>query len=114
LCAQFLDRDREVGRLAAQRLFLVVVREDDVELALLALRGADEMVLEARDQPVVAEDERHPLRRPAVERLAVAGADEADDGVVALLGAAVGDRLQGAWRREARREPSRPWSRRRA
>ena len=67
LAAQLLDRDREVGLLAAQRLFLVVLGEDDVELALVALRGAQEMVLEARDEPILAQDQRHALRRAAVE-----------------------------------------------
>ena len=43
---------------------------------------------------VLAEDQRHPLRRAAGERHAVARADEGDDGVVALLGASPVDRLQ--------------------
>ena len=46
---------------------------------------ADEVVLEARDQAVLADDQRHPLGRAAVERHAVLGAREPDDGVVAFL-----------------------------
>ena len=54
----------------------------------------DQVRLEARDQPFLAEDERHPLRGAALERLAVARAGERDDRVVAVLGAAVLDRGQ--------------------
>ena len=57
---------------------------------------ADEVVLEARDEPVVADDQRHPLGRPALERCAVDAALELDDGVVALLGTAVLDGRQAA------------------
>ena len=55
---------------------------------------ADEVRLEARDQPLLAEDQRHPLGRAALERLAVARPDVGDDGVVAVLRAAVLDRGQ--------------------
>jgi len=51
-----------VGLLAAQRLFLVVLGEDDVELALLALGCPHEVVLEARDQVALAQDKGHPIR----------------------------------------------------
>ena len=62
LAAQLLHRHLEVGRLAAQRLFLVVVREDDVELALTALGEADQVLLEARDEVAFAQDQRHAAR----------------------------------------------------
>ena len=52
----------------------------------------DEVGLEARDQALLAEDQRHPLGAAALERLAVARADERDDRVVAVPGAAVLDR----------------------
>ena len=64
----------------------VVGREVDVELGRVADREADDVVLEAGDEPVLAQDERHPLGRAALERDAVAGPDETDDRVVALLG----------------------------
>ena len=54
----------------------------------------DEVRLEARDQPLLAEDQRHPLGRAALERLAVARPVEPDDRVVAVLGAAILDRRQ--------------------
>ena len=53
------------------------------------------LALEARDQALLAEDDRHPLRRPALERLAVARPDEGDDRVVAVLCAAAFDRGEG-------------------
>ena len=70
----------------------VVVREGDVELGRAADLEPEEVGLEARDQPLLAEDERHALGRPALERLAVARPDERDDRVVTVLGAAVLDR----------------------
>ena len=45
----------------------------------------DEVGLEARDQALLAEDQRHPVGRAALERLAVAVPDERDDRVVAVL-----------------------------
>ena len=55
----------------------------------------DEVGLEARDEPLLAQDERHPVRGAAVEGDAVARPGEADDGVVAFLRAAVLDGRQG-------------------
>ena len=57
---------------------------------------ADEVILEARDQALLAEDERHPFGRSALERHAVARAGVADDGVVAVPGATVLDRRRGS------------------
>ena len=85
-----------MGRLAAQRLLLVVVGEDDVELPILTLPGAEEVVLETRDETVFADHQRHPLRRSTVEGHAVAGSHKADDRVIALPSAAIGDRFQAA------------------
>jgi hypothetical protein len=70
-------------------------REGDVEVGRRRRRAADEVGLEARDQPLLAEDQRHPVGRPALERLAVARPDERDDRVVAVLRAAVLDRAEG-------------------
>ena len=80
--------------LAAERLFLVVVREHDIELALISFGRAEEVVLETGDEPVLAEDERHAIRRAAREGDSVASADEGQHGIVALLAAAVRDRLE--------------------
>ena len=92
LLAQLAQLDREVGDLPGQLGLRVVLREGDVELGRAADLEADEVRLEARDQPFLTEDERHPLGRPALERLAVARADERDDRVVAVLRAAALDR----------------------
>ena len=73
----------------------VVVRERDVEFGRAADLEAEQVALEARDQSLLAEDDRHPLRRPALERLAVARPDERDDRVVAVLCAAAFDRGEG-------------------
>ena len=78
--------------LAGQLRLRVVVREGDVELGRAADLEPDEVGLEARDEPLLAEDQRHPLGRPALERLAVARSDERDDRVVAVLRAATLDR----------------------
>ena len=53
-----------------------------------------EVGLEARDEPLLAEDQGHPLSRAALERQAVASPDERDHGVVAVLRPAVLDRGQ--------------------
>ena len=95
LLAQLPQLDREMGRLAGQLGLRVVVREGDVELGRAADLEPDEVGLEARDQALLAEDERHPLGRAALERLAVAGPDEGDHRVVAVLCAAVLDRGEG-------------------
>ena len=89
LLAQLPDRDREVGRGALQRRLLVVERERDVELGGVAGPQAHEMLLEARDQALLADHDRHALRGAAFERLAVAGPDEPDHGPVVVLGATV-------------------------
>ena len=91
LLAELLELDREMGVLAGQARLAVVVRERDVELGRAADLEADEVRLEARDQAFLAEDQRHPLRGAALERLAVARPDERDDRVVAVLRAAVLD-----------------------
>ena len=95
LLAELAQLDLEVGLLAGQRLLAVVVREGDVEALRVADVEPDEVVLEARDQAVLADDQRHPLGRAALERRAVAGALVLDDRVVALLRSAVLDRGEG-------------------
>ena len=72
LLAELLEVDREVGRLAGQGRLAVVLGEGDVEVGRLADAEADEVGLEARDEPLLAEDQRHPLGLAALERLAVA------------------------------------------
>ena len=95
LLAQFAHVDREVGLLAGQLGLGVVVGEGDVELGRPADLEADEIGFEARDEPLLTEDQRHPLGRPALERLAVARPDERDHRVVAVLRAAPFDGRQG-------------------
>ena len=92
LLAQLRSSTAKWAGLPGQLGLGVVVGERDVELGRVADLEADEVRLEARDQPLLAEDERHPLGRPALERLAVARPDERDDRVVAVLRAAVLDR----------------------
>ena len=94
LLAQLLEVDLEVGRLAGERRLRVVLGERDVELGLVARLEADDVGLEARDEPVLAEDQRHPLGLAALERHPVLGAGEADHGPVAVLRRAVLDRGQ--------------------
>ena len=95
LLAQLAQLDREVGGLPGQLGLGVVVREGDVEFGRAADLQAEQIALEARDQSLLAEDDRHPLRRPALERLAVARPDERDDRVVTVLRAAAFDRGEG-------------------
>ena len=95
LLAQLLELHGEVDLLAGEALLRVVLGEGDVEVGELAGLEADEVGLEARDQAVLAEDERHPLRRAAVERHAVLRPREADDGPVAVPGRPVLDGREG-------------------
>ena len=61
LLAQLFELDFEVRRFAGQLGFGVIVRERHVELRALPRPEAGDVVLEARDQPLLAENERHPL-----------------------------------------------------
>ncbi len=94
LLAQLLQLCAEVDLDAAERLLLVVVGERDVELGRLARPHAEEMLLEAGDEALLADDERHPVGGPAVEWSAVTRADVADDRPVALRGRPLLDRAQ--------------------
>ncbi len=96
LLAQLLDIDREVGLLAGQAGLAVVGREVDVELEVVAHPAAHDVGLEARDQALLAQDDRHPVRRATFEGHPVAGPDEADHGVVAVGRRPVLERAQGA------------------
>ena len=75
--------------LPGQLRLAVVVRERDIELGGVTGLEPDEVGLEPRDQPLLAEDQRHPLGRPALEGDPVAGPREGDHRVVALLRTAV-------------------------
>ena len=79
-----------MGLVAGQGGLRVVVGEGDVEGGRVPGRQPDEMVLEARDEALLADDERHPVRGPALERLAVPRPAVRDDRVVALLGRPLG------------------------
>ena len=95
LLAQLLDVDREVSGLAREALLDVVLREGDVELRRIADAQALEVVLEARDEPILADDEGHPVGAAALEGLTLARTDEADHRVIALLRPPVLDRREG-------------------
>ncbi len=84
----------EVGGLAGQGLDAVVVGEWQVELAGLIHGEPDQLVLPAGDHPVLAENERQPISRSAVKRLAVDRAAERDRDQVALGRPAVVHRAQ--------------------
>ncbi len=79
---------------AGKRGLRVVVGERDVEFALLADAHPEQVVLEPGNEPVLTDDQRHPLSGAALESLAVARALEADHDVVALLHAPVLDGLE--------------------
>ena len=75
------------GRILALELLRRIVRgEGDVEFPRLADLGADELVLEARDQLAGAELDRHVLALAPLERLAADLAFEIDDDEVAVCG----------------------------
>ena len=86
------QRDRELDVLAGQRRLAIVGREGQRERPLLVLDHALERLLEARDHAVRSQPEGVALGRAALEGHAVTPPDEADDRVVALLGAATLDR----------------------
>ncbi len=92
LLAELAEVDREMRLLAGQLGLRVVVGEGDVELGRAADLEADQVGLEARDQALLAEDQRHPVGAAALERLAVPRPDERDDRVVAVARPAVLDR----------------------
>ena len=94
LLAELLEVHLEVGDLAGERRLRVVLRERDVELGGLAGLEADDVRLEARDQAVLAEDQRHPVGLAAVERVAVLRPEEPDDRPVAVLRRAILDRRE--------------------
>ena len=83
------DGDVEGGFLAGQMRRAVVVGEGDGDLLLVAGLGADQLVLEAGDEFLRAEDQRLGGARAAVEGDAVDLADIVDGDAVAFLGLAV-------------------------
>jgi hypothetical protein len=92
LLAQFAEIDGEVHRCACEARLRIVVREGDIELGRLTDPQTDQVRLEAGDEPLLADDDRHPVGGAALERLAVARPDERDHRVIAVLGAPVLDR----------------------
>src|SRR4051812_23611767 len=93
LLADLLDVRLEAGGLAGQLLGAVVVGEADLEGAVLARLRADELVLEARDQPAGAELDRLAAALAALERLIVDVAGVVEHYEVAVLRLAL-DRLE--------------------
>ncbi len=81
-----LHRDVELGVLAGQLLGRIGLRERHLDGALLARRGADELILEARNEGARAEVERDVAAGAALERRAVDLAGEVDRHAVAVLG----------------------------
>ena len=78
-----LDGDREGRVLAGEIGHLIVGREGDLHLALVARLGADELVFEAGDQAARAKLDRHVLALAALEGLAADLAFEVHDDEVA-------------------------------
>ena len=95
LLAELLQLHAEVALGTAERLLLVVVGEGDVELDRIARLETDEVLLEPGDEPLLADDERHPVRGAAVEGDTVTGPDEADDRPVSLGRRALLDGAEG-------------------
>ena len=83
------DGDVEGRGLAGQLLGAVLVGEGDLDQALVAGPGADELLLEAGDQPARAELEQLVAALAAVERHAVELAEVVHHDVVAELGGAL-------------------------
>ncbi len=79
----------EFGRLAGEFLDAIGVGEGHLHGQFVAGLGADQLVLEARNELAGAEFQRHILGGAAVEGLAVDLADEGDGDLVALRGLAV-------------------------
>src|SRR5207237_9957725 len=97
LLADLFDDRRERGVLAGELLGAVVVRELDMELALLARLRTHELLLEARDQPPCPQLDRLAASLAALEGDTVDRAGVVEHEEVARLRAAL-DRLE---RREA-------------
>ena len=76
----------KVASLPGQILRRIIGRERHLHFALVAGLGADQLVLEARDQPARAELDRHVLALAALERLAADLALEIHDDEVAGRG----------------------------
>ena len=72
LLAQLEHGDLEVGRLSSQLGLTVVVREGHRKTLCVAFLQADEVVLEAGDEALASDDQRHAVCRRALDRLAVA------------------------------------------
>src|SRR5439155_2530343 len=72
----------------------VVIGEGDVELDPVAQPNADDVIFEAGNQTLVAQDQRHAFRAAALERDSVPTPGVADDHVVALPGGSVLDGCQ--------------------
>ena len=95
LLAELLQVDLEPGGRSGEGRFGIVVGEGDVEAGRLARLQPDEVGLEPRDQPLLAEDQGHAFRRSAVERDAVARALVADHRIVAVARATILDWSEG-------------------
>ena len=75
---QLLHLDIEDGVLAGQLLARIVGREGDLDLALVAGLGADQLILESRDQHAGAKAQMMAFGLAAGEFLAVDAAGEID------------------------------------
>ena len=78
-----LDRHVEDCVLALQIVDRIIIREAHVDLTLVARLRADQLILEARDQPARAELDLHVLAGAALECLAADLSGEVDDDEVA-------------------------------
>ena len=80
----------EHGGLAGQILSLIILGEGDVDVLLLAGGHADDLLLEAGDEHLGAQDQIMPLALAALKGNAVHAALEVDDRRVAFLRGALG------------------------
>ena len=92
----------------------VFLGERDLDVALVAGGGADQLLLESRDKPARAELDQLVAALAALERLAVDRADVVDDDVVAGLRRAARRSRASRAGRAGRRSPGRSARRRRA
>ena len=84
-----MQLDLKDGSLAGQLLGLVLLREGDVDVELLAGGMADDLILEAGDEGVAAQHQRIMLRLAALKGNAVHKALEVDIDGIAVLGSAL-------------------------
>ena len=89
LVLDLVQLDLEGGVLTGQLFSLVLLRELDVDVEVLASGVANDLLLEAGDEGAAAQHQRVVLSLAAVESLAINEALEVDINGVAVLGSAL-------------------------